>query len=139
VGRIFELHPSLLADEGIEGRAFLFDIDLRLAQQLSAAQEFEYTPLRKYPTSPFDLSVVTTLEKPVAQVQDHLTQFAGPELAAIEFIRQYDGPPLDAGQKSVSYHLEVGALDHTLTSEEGSQIRSRIIEGMRSLGYEFRG
>ncbi|HEX4749155.1 MAG TPA: phenylalanine--tRNA ligase subunit beta [Bryobacteraceae bacterium] len=140
VGRIFELQPSLLADEGIKGRAVLFDIDLRLAQQLSAAaQEVTYTPVRKYPTSGFDLSVVTALEKPVAQIQDDLVNFAGPELAAIEFIRQYDGSPLDAGQKSVSYHLEIGALDHTLTSEEGEDIRSRIIEGMRSIGYEFRG
>jgi phenylalanyl-tRNA synthetase beta chain len=139
IGRLFELHPSLLADEGIEGRAVLFDIDLQLAQQLSAARPVKYTPPRKYPTSGFDLSVVTTLEKPVAQIQDELANLAGPELAAIEFITQYDGPPLEEGQKSVSYRLQVGALDHTMTAEEWTDIRNRIIEGMRSLGYEFRG
>ena len=138
MGRLFELHPSLLADEGIEGRAVLFDVDLQLAQQLSAAQERKYTAPRKYPTSGFDLSVVTTLEVPVAQIQDELSTFARPELAEIEFIRQYDGPPLDAGQKSVSYHLKVGAADHTMTTEEVSEIRNRVIEGMRGLGHDFR-
>ena len=28
IGRIFELHPSLLKAEGIEGRAMIFDIDV---------------------------------------------------------------------------------------------------------------
>lgn len=139
IGRLFELHPSLLADEGVEGRAVLFDVDLQTAQRLSASREMKYTPLRKYPTSGFDLSVVTSLERPVAQIQDDLAGFAQLELAAIDFIRQYDGPPLEAGQKSVSYHLEVGALDHTMTTEEVTDIRNRIIEGMRGLGYEFRG
>jgi phenylalanyl-tRNA synthetase beta chain len=139
IGRLFELHPSLLADEGIEGRAVLFDIDLQVAQRLSATREVKFTPPRKYPTSGFDLSVMTSVERPVAQIQDELESFALPELAAIDFIRQYDGPPLEAGQKSVSYHLEVGALDHTMTTEEVAEIRSRIIEGMRSIGYEFRG
>ena len=139
IGRFFELHPSLLADEGIEGRAVLFDVDLELAQQLAAARQKQYTALRKYPTSGFDLSVVTTLEKPVAQIEDELANLARPGLAAIDFITQYTGSPLEFGQKSVSYHLELGALDHTMTNEEVGEVRNRIIEGMRGLGYEFRG
>ena len=139
IGRLFELHPSLLADEGIERRAVLFDIDLQLAQRLSAITDKSYVPLRKYPTTDFDLSVVTTLQKPVAQIEDDLTRFAGAELAAIEFIRQYDGPPLEPGQKSVTYHLDIGALDHTMTNEEAGEVRNRIIERMRELGYDFRG
>jgi phenylalanyl-tRNA synthetase beta chain len=139
IGRLFELHPSLLADEGIEGRAVLFDVDLQLAQQRSATQDNGYVPPRKYPTSGFDLSVVTTLQKPVAQIEDDLTRLAGAELAAIEFIRQNDGPPLEPGQKSVTYHLEIGALDHTMTNEEAGEVRNRIMEGMRDLRYDFRG
>ncbi len=138
IGRMFELHPSLLEAEGIRGRAILFDVNLQLAQNLAAGQEVRYTPLRKYPTSGFDLSVVTSLETPVARIQDELSSFAGPDLAMIEFIRQYDGPPLAEGQKSVSYHLEVGAMDHTMSADEGTEIRDRIIEGMRQLGYDFR-
>ena len=139
IGRIFELHPSLLQAEGIDGRVVLFDVDLRLAQSLSAARTFRYTPIRRYPTSDFDLSVVADLQLPVQQIQDRLAALAGPALAAIEFIRQYDGPPLPQGQKSVSYHLKVGALDHTLAADEATEIRNRIINGMREAGFEFRG
>jgi phenylalanyl-tRNA synthetase beta chain len=137
IGRLFELHPSLFKAEGIEGKAFIFDIDISIALTL-APREIKYTPLRKYPTSGFDLSLITNLTTPVDQIQDALTRLAGNDLAFIEFIRQYVGTPLLPGQKSVTYHLKVGALDHTLTADEVTAIRNRIMEGMRAAGYEFR-
>ena len=138
IGRIFELHPSLLRQEGIEGRAVLFDVDLRVSQELAGAVVVKYAAVRKYPTSGFDLSVVADLKMPVGVIQDELARRAGSALAAIAFIRQYDGPPLPSGQKSVSYRLEVGALDHTMSAEEVTETRNRIIEGMRESGFELR-
>ncbi len=138
IGRLFELHPSLLETEGIPGRAMLFDVDLDSAQKLTAGRVIKYTPIRKYPTSGFDLSVVADLKVPVLQIQYDLSRLAAPDSASIDFVRQYAGPPLLEGQKSVSYHLEVGALDRTLTAEEVTQIRTRIIQGMRDLGFDLR-
>jgi phenylalanyl-tRNA synthetase beta chain len=56
----------------------------------------------------------------------------------IEFVRQYAGAPLPEDRKSVSYRITVGAPDRTLSSEDVSAIRSRLIEGMQSDGYELR-
>ena len=138
VGRQFELHPSVLESDGIEGRAVLFDIDLRETEKLAGEVHFKYRAPRKYPTSGFDLSVVTETKIPVANVHDALVAASGEDLASIEFVRQYDGPPLRAGQKSVTYHLEVGAADHTVTAEEITRIRNRIVDHLRDLGFEFR-
>lgn len=138
VGRLFELHPALLEREGIEGRAILFDVDLRNTLDVQARYQRKYVPSRKYPTSGFDLSVVTDLKTPVSSIHDGLATLAGIDLAAIEFVRQYDGPPLPQGQKSVTYHLEVGSLHHTVTTEEVTATRNRIVEGMKALGFEFR-
>lgn len=138
IGRLFEIHPSLLQQEGIEGRAVFLDVDLQLAQQLAASRVFQYTPPRKYPTSGFDLSIVADLKISVDRIQNEIINLAGSDLAAIDFVRQYAGPPLPEGQKSVSYHLEVGAPDHTLAAEEVTEIRNRIIQGMRELGFDLR-
>ncbi|MBV9085073.1 MAG: phenylalanine--tRNA ligase subunit beta [Acidobacteriaceae bacterium] len=138
IGRIFELHPSLLHGVGIEGRAVLFDVDLEAAAAGAASRIKQYRPVRRYPTSGFDLSIVTGMRVPVARIEDDLRKLAGEGLAEIHFVRQYAGPPLDAGQKSVSYHIEVGAFDHTLTADEVAAIRGRIIDGMRQLGYDLR-
>jgi phenylalanyl-tRNA synthetase beta chain len=139
IGRIFELHPALLLAEGLEGRAFLLDVDLTRAQALAETRDIVYRPLRKYPTSGFDLSLITELRTPVDLLQDQLTELAGQDLAMIEFVRQYDGPPLHAGQKSVTFNLKVGSLQHTLTADEVTAIRNRIISGAQALGYEIRG
>ena len=138
IGRIFELHPSLLHQEGIEGRALAFDVDLEVAQKVASGREIKYRPLRKYPTSGFDLSIVADLKLPVQQIQEELSKLASPHLAAIDFVRQYAGPPLPEGRKSVSYHLEIGAIDHTMTADEVTEIRNRIIQGMRERGFELR-
>ncbi|MGB9458313.1 MAG: phenylalanine--tRNA ligase subunit beta [Bryobacteraceae bacterium] len=133
VGRVFELHPSLLET----GRAAVLDLDLDRVRAL-AAVELRYTPIRRYPSSAFDLSVIAGLREPVGELQSKVQSFAGPLVESIEFLRQYSGPPLEAGQKSVSFRLIAGSPERTLSSEETSAIRARIIEGMRALGYELR-
>lgn len=139
IGRIFELHPSLLECEGIEGRAMLFDVDLDVARALAASRPTTYVAIRKYPTSGFDLSIVVPLRTPVVDVHDRLVSLAGPNLVMIEFVRQYVGPQLPPGQKSVTYHLDVGAVDHTMSNDEVTEIRNRIIHGLQEAGFELRG
>jgi len=57
----------------------------------------------------------------------------------IDRLREYTGPPLAEDQRSLSCRLTVYAPDHTLTSEELSAIRQKVIDGMRASGYELRG
>jgi phenylalanyl-tRNA synthetase beta chain len=134
VGRVFELHPSLVET----GRAAVLDLDLDRVRALAAAAELRYTSIRRYPSSAFDLSVIAGLRDPAGELQRVVRSFAGPLVESIEFLRQYSGPPLEAGQKSVSFRLTAGSPERTLSNDETSAIRARIIEGMRALGYELR-
>ncbi len=133
VGRIFELHPSLVET----GRAAVLDLDLRRIESLSAT-EVKYSPIRRYPSSAFDLSVIARTREPAGKLQSSVASFAGPLLESIQFVRQYAGPPLEAGRKSVSFRVTVGSGERTLSSEEVGRIRESIIEGMRAQGYELR-
>jgi phenylalanyl-tRNA synthetase beta chain len=133
VGRMFELHPRLVET----GRAALLDIDLKVVRSL-AADEMKFAPIRRFPSSSFDLSVIAGLREHAAKLRSSIAGFAGPLLESIEFVRQYSGPPLAEGRKSVSFRVTVGSAERTLASEEAGEIRARIIEGMRGLGYELR-
>jgi phenylalanyl-tRNA synthetase beta chain len=133
LGRLFELHPSLSAD----GRAAILDLDLAATERVDS-RERRYRQLRRYPTSAFDLSVVASLRQPAGEIEKLLNTAAGDDLVEIEFVRQYIGAPLPGDRKSVSYRLTVGAPDRTLSSDELAAIRSRVIEAMRSAGYELR-
>jgi phenylalanyl-tRNA synthetase beta chain len=133
VGRLFELHPSMLES----GRAAMLDLDLRVAQELTT-QDARYTPIRRYPPSAFDISVIAGLREQAGTLQERLASFAGPLLESIQYLRQYSGPPLPDERKSVSFRLTLASAERTLSSEEVSDIRNRIIEDMRGLGYELR-
>ncbi|HYK18974.1 MAG TPA: phenylalanine--tRNA ligase subunit beta [Bryobacteraceae bacterium] len=133
IGRLFEFHPSL----GIEGRAAVLDLDLAVMERLDD-QEIRYQPLRRLPTSAFDLSVVANVREPAGAIERRMADAAGSNLAEIEFVREYTGAPLPEGRKSVSYRLTVGAADHTLSSDEAAAIRNRVIEALQREGFELR-
>lgn len=133
VGRLFEFHPSMVET----GRAAVLDLDLRKLEGLCGGA-VKYQPVRRFPASAFDLSVVAGLREHAGKLEAAIAGFGGPLVEAVEFVRQYAGPPLEAGQKSVSFRLTVGSPERTLSSEEVGEVRGRVIEGMRGLGYELR-
>jgi len=131
-GRLFELHPSLCS-----GRAAILDVDLEMMRRLGPEPK-RYQPLRRFPSSAFDLSVVAGLRELSGDIERRLVELAGQDLESIRFLRRYTGPPLDEGKQSLTWRLSVCAADHTLTAEEVSAIRTRIIEGLQASGYELR-
>ncbi|HUP04516.1 MAG TPA: phenylalanine--tRNA ligase subunit beta [Bryobacteraceae bacterium] len=133
LGRVFELHPSLVES----GRAAVLDLNLRLVQKHSPGV-VKYTPIRRYPSSAFDLSVVTGARELVGALKSALMEFAGPLVESIDFVRQYSGPPLEEGRKSVSFRVTVGSAERTLSSEETTEIRTRMINGMKARGFDLR-
>jgi len=131
-GRLFELHPSLS-----EGRTAMLDLDLTLVEA-AMPKEKRYTPIRRYPSSAFDLSVVAPERELAGDLRGKLVALSGPLLVSIVYQRQYAGPPLAEGTKSVSFRLTVGSPERTLSSEEVGEIRARLIDGMRAQGYDLR-
>jgi phenylalanyl-tRNA synthetase beta chain len=130
VGRLFELHPALVS----AGRAAILDADLACMRRLAPAAA-KYEPLRRFPVSSFDLSVVAAARSLALDVQKQLAELAGASLVAIEFVREY---MLTPEQRSVSFRITVGAPDKTLSSDEVGAVRQRIIHGMTARGYELR-
>lgn len=133
VGRLFELHPAKLA----HGRAAILDIDLD-ALARAGRTETRFQPVRRFPSSAFDLSIVAGTRELVAGIERRIRSVAGEGLERIEFVRQYSGPPLPEDRKSVSFRLTVAAPDRTLSSEEINQFRSRLIQALREAGYDLR-
>ncbi len=130
LGRLFEFHPRMI--DG--GRAAVLDLDLARLMRLQP-EAARYRPLRRFPESAFDLSVLAGPRALIADVQSALEKLAGDTLLSIAFLREFE---LADGERSLSYRLTVGASDRTLSAEEVGAVRSRIIDGMRAAGYELR-
>jgi phenylalanyl-tRNA synthetase beta chain len=130
IGRLFEFHPKMVD----AGRAAVVDLDLMLVEELQRGT-VRYQPLRRFPTSAFDLSVVAGSRELIGEIQKRLAGLAGDSLVSITFLRDFAMPD---GTRSISYRLSIGALDRTLSSDEVGSIRTRIIEGMQAAGYELK-
>ncbi len=129
IGRLFELHPTLMDS----GRAAILDLDMEALERLQP-KAHKYQPLRRYPTSAFDLSPHAPSRELVGSIGEHIRSHAGADLVALEFLRTF---ALEEKQ-SVSFRITVGAPDRTLSSEEVGAIRMRIAEGLRTAGYELK-
>jgi phenylalanyl-tRNA synthetase beta chain len=132
-GRLGELHPGLIEN----GRAAVLDIDLELLQELTPLRA-SYTPVRRFPTSAFDLSIIADARELAGTLEPEIRRFAGDLAEAVEYVREYEGERLPEGKKSVSFRVVAGAPDHTLSSSEITELRDRIIAGMQGLGYDLR-
>ena len=93
------------------------------------ARDRRYQPLRRFPTSTFDLSVGGRLcaSRPAIS-NGSWQQAAGAIWWKSSSSATTPAPPLKEDRKSVTYRLTVGAPDHTLSSEEVAAIRKRVIE-----------
>ena len=123
VGRLFEFHPRFIES----GRAAVLDLDLRLLEAMERGQTIRYTPVRRFPSSSFDLSIVIDERQPVGEVARDLPDG--------QFLESYD---LGGGRRSVLFRITVSAPDRTLTGEEIAAERARRIAALRAKGYELR-
>jgi phenylalanyl-tRNA synthetase beta chain len=118
IGRLFELHPSLVS----KGRASILDLDLGRMEKLDQ-RERRYEAIRRFPVSSFDITVEAPLRALAGDIEQKLAGAAGSDLVEIKFLGEY----VRGERKSVSYRLSVGAWDRTLTSEEVGVIHDRVM------------
>jgi phenylalanyl-tRNA synthetase beta chain len=133
IGRLSELHPRLIE----AGRGAVLDLDLGLLRELALAGT-NYKAVRRFPTSAFDLSILTGERELAATLEHQIRGLAGDLAEAVEYVREYQGAPLPEGRKSVSFRVVAGAADRTLSGADVAGIRKQIIDGMTALGYELR-
>ncbi len=134
IGRLSELHPALLDT----GRVSILDLNLAALQE-QASERKGYKPVQRFPSSSFDLSVIADARELAATLESHIRKLAGDLTETVEYVREFQGDPLPEGRKSVTFRITASAPDRTLSSAETTEIYDRIIAGLTSQGYEFRG
>ena len=129
IGRLFELHPGYL--EG-SSRAAVLDLDLNLLAK-HEVETVKYPPLKKFPSSGFDLSVIAKPRELVGDLERRMQVLAGPLLERIAYMGQY----ARSETKSVTFRFTLYSEERTLSSDEVTQVRANVIDGMRGLGYDL--
>jgi phenylalanyl-tRNA synthetase beta chain len=142
IGVMGELHPGVV--KGFEVRAergqavLAADLDLEALLPL-IPDHYRYTSLPAYPPVREDLALVVDASVPAAEVEAALRQSGGALLKDVALFDVYEGSQLPAGKKSLAYHLTFQAPNRTLTDEDVSKQRGRLLKLLdQHLGAKLR-
>ncbi|MDA8161708.1 MAG: phenylalanine--tRNA ligase subunit beta [Desulfobacteraceae bacterium] len=119
LGTFGEVAPDILAEWGIEGRLFAFDLSVdRLDKAASSRPQF--MPLPRFPAVERDVALIISDSIPARDVLDFV-RGCGPEfLEDVEIFDVYAGSPIPKGSKSLGLRLRYRAAERTLSEEEVS-------------------
>jgi phenylalanyl-tRNA synthetase beta chain len=135
IGWLGELHP-LVAEAWELPAATAFELDLDAVPEPSVPR---FRELPAHPAVRQDLAVVVGDDVPAARVLA-VARRASPLLERVEVFDVYRGAQAGEGRTSLALHLVFRAPERTLTEEEGSAERERIVAALRDdLGAEPRG
>jgi phenylalanyl-tRNA synthetase beta chain len=136
IGWLGELHPLVAQTWELSGAA-CFEIDLD--RFLAHAARPDYVDLIGYPPLRQDIAVVLPEQVPAAQVLDTVRTAAGKLLSDVRVFDVYSGPQVGEGRRSLALSLAFRASDRTLSDEDVTPVRERIIAALGELGGELRG
>jgi phenylalanyl-tRNA synthetase beta chain len=128
IGRLFEFHP-----DWVEGRASVLDLNLDQTSQLQRL--VKYQPIRRFPASEFDLSVVVPARTYASKVEDVLSAAKTTHTESIHFTTDFTLPN---GDRSLTFRIVVAAKDRTLTQDEINKEREAFVQALASAGYSLR-
>ncbi|RLZ03395.1 phenylalanine--tRNA ligase subunit beta, partial [Kocuria tytonicola] len=138
IGVAGELHPQLVASQGLPERTCAVELDLSalLDREPSAVAA---QPISGYPAATQDVALVVPSEVAAADLLDTVRRGAGELLESAEIFDVYAGKGIPEGDKSVAIALRFRAPDRTLTADEASEAReAAVAAARREHGAEIR-
>jgi phenylalanyl-tRNA synthetase beta chain len=124
-GWLGELHPTLL--DGAWG-AFELDLATLFAE---VPDLILYEDVVTFPAVLQDVAVVVDEDVEVGSLVEAAREAVGPILREARVFDIYRAPQLGDGRKSVAIHLSFQSPERTLTEDEASELRGRILDALR--------
>ncbi len=138
LARFYRIHPEIEEKLELKGDTLAFDVDFDALAELQAREE-KYRRLPRFPFVTFDVAVEAPERTPAAEIEAVIRRGAGEALRRLEAFDVYRGPNLPPGVKSIAFHVEVGAGDHTLAGSEAESHRDAVIRALGDAGFKLRG
>ncbi len=139
IGVMGELHPLVATRYELPATPLLA-AEVNVQAILEAIPErFQVRSVSPYPPVLEDLAVVVDEAVPAAQVASVIRAAGGKTLTELRLFDVYRGEKIGAGKKSLAYSLTYQDPERTLTSEEASRVRQRIVRRLeQELGAKLR-
>ena len=136
VGYLTQLHPQIAENMGIKAGVALFDLDMDVLLACQSA-EASFEKVQRYPTVPFDISMICEQKTLIADVEDTIWA-VDEKVKGVELFDVYEGDNIGPGKKSLAFKITFAAPDHTLQPEEITDVQQRMMQTLDQAGYKVR-
>lgn len=134
-GAVFSVHPAILGNYKVRGNAAIGLIDITDVANAAAQKSFKYTPISKFPTSTFDVTVVAGERVGVGLVLDAVKKLKRKEIQDTKLVTIF---ALPNQEKAVSIRCTFGDSEATLTAEKIKELEQVVVAGLEKAGYPLR-
>jgi len=137
VGTVGQVHPRVATSFHIDTDVAMFELDLEaLLPHVKDVVHFE--PVSPYPSVEQDLAIIIDEKVPAGRALELIQ--ASDLVRSVSIFDVYTGAPVPHGKKSLAFSISFQSSSKTLTDEDVSRERGRIVERLkRELGAELRG
>jgi len=128
IGTFGELHPLVRQAFDLPQQPVCiaeFDLEALLDAALAARA---YQAVSRFPALREDMAVVVDEALPAARVEATIWNAGGNLLREVRLFDLYRGEQIGAGRKSLAYRLVYQADDRTLTDDDATRLRAKIIK-----------
>lgn len=138
LGVVAELHPAVAEKFEIKQRTGVFDLDFDAVFN-TRPMNMKFKPLRKYPVNSIEITVVVDKRVRIEEIEEVIRKSSGKMLVTSEFLYLYEGENVAADKKAVTYHVDFGANDRTLSGEEVAGLHEKLLDSLDKAGMPIRG
>jgi phenylalanyl-tRNA synthetase beta chain len=137
IGHLYELHPQVAKNFGLENRIGIVKLNISRLANLPVAEK-RYAPINPFPIAERDIALL--VKKNVAH-QDIIRalESVSPLLHTVKLFDVYQGAHIAADYKSMAYHFVYQSSERTLVTEEVDAAHEKILSILKEkFGAEIR-
>ena len=127
IGHIGALHPSVLAELGLNATLYALEIDL---EPVLGAKLPKFEELSKFPEVRRDLAVVVDKTVASAELMSNVRAVAGTYLTDLRLFDVYEGKGIDPERKSLALGLTFRDHSRTLSDEVVNLAMDQVIDSL---------
>ncbi|MDR9499494.1 MAG: phenylalanine--tRNA ligase subunit beta [Hydrogenovibrio sp.] len=125
IGYLGQLHPKLTNELDLNGRIFVFELELDALREKPLPQA---ETISRYPAVQRDLAFVMPVQQPVQSIKEAIALVPTDWLRQVEVFDVYQGEGLAADEKSVALSLHMQRVDRTLEDAEVETLVQSVIQ-----------
>lgn len=124
-----EVHPQVLKQYDIKQPVFLFELNLNQLAPLVPETKTS-RPIPRFPAVPRDITLIVDQSVEAGSILDAVADKSEELVEAVALFDAFEGGPIPAGKKSISFRIIYRSQQRTLKDQEINTLHKKLTDGL---------